>query len=414
MSKQIRATAEGLASLGRGPDRVLVHMSPKELSGLQSLAQAHGTSLTLHPKTGLPEAGVLDSILPMIAGIAVTAMTGGTAMAAYAPMLAAMAGAGTKAATTGQTDLGTLASGALGGHGGAGLGDAIGKLGAAATPGAQAGAAVGGVGAPVGTNTVLRAGEAAAAAPGQTAGQSIVSNAMQRGISQGAPPLSLPAAGGATTGQNMMAGARAFGNEPMKGLASLNQNMTMGQKVGVGATVLDAMTSAGSGGGKGKNAKPTWYMYGDAQTPGFDQNTQRYGPATTTQDPQQLQNYLLAQSAMKPPAPPPVKVAKGGTVARPVSLQDYYAVGGDVSGGRFISGPGDGVSDSIPAQIDGQQPAALGSGEFVLDARTVSEIGNGSSEAGSQKLYAMMDRIQQARKKATIGEDSGAARYLPA
>jgi len=64
-----------------------------------------------------------------------------------------------------------------------------------------------------------------------------------------------------------------------------------------------------------------------------------------------------------------------------------------------LRGPGDGVSDSIPATIGGKQPARLADGEFVIPARIVSEIGNGSTEAGAKKLYAMMDRIQGARKK---------------
>ena len=66
--------AQGLASLGRGQDSMLVHMTPGEVHGLQSLAMAHGGSLTINPKTGLPEAGFLSNILPMIAGIGLNAI----------------------------------------------------------------------------------------------------------------------------------------------------------------------------------------------------------------------------------------------------------------------------------------------------------------------------------------------------
>lgn len=84
------------------------------------------------------------------------------------------------------------------------------------------------------------------------------------------------------------------------------------------------------------------------------------------------------------------------------------------AGGRFLKGPGDGVSDDIPAQFAGSgRPARLADGEFVIDARTVSEIGNGSSEAGARKLYEMMDRVHKARRKAKRGEPSGADKYLP-
>ena len=87
-------------------------------------------------------------------------------------------------------------------------------------------------------------------------------------------------------------------------------------------------------------------------------------------------------------------------------------------GGRLLRGPGDGVSDSIPAVIGQRQPARLADGEFVVPARIVSELGNGSTEAGARKLYAMMDRVQKARRK-TVGKDRVAAntradKHLPA
>ena len=87
--------------------------------------------------------------------------------------------------------------------------------------------------------------------------------------------------------------------------------------------------------------------------------------------------------------------------------------------GKMLNGMGDGVSDDIPAMIEGDQEAALSDGEFIVPARIVSELGNGSSDAGAQKLYSMIDRIQAARKQ-TIGDnkqyakDTNAERYLPA
>lgn len=102
-----------------------------------------------------------------------------------------------------------------------------------------------------------------------------------------------------------------------------------------------------------------------------------------------------------------------------------YAAGGGVShlgdysdGGRLLKGPGDGVSDSIPASIGNRQPARLADGEFVIPARIVSEIGNGSTEAGARKLYAMMDRVQRARRKTTgknqVARNTKAEKLLPA
>ena len=99
-----------------------------------------------------------------------------------------------------------------------------------------------------------------------------------------------------------------------------------------------------------------------------------------------------------------------------------YAMGGQLGGysdgGQLLRGPGDGISDSIPAQIGNRQPARLADNEFVLPARIVSEIGNGSTDAGAKRLYAMMDRIQKRRSKTTgkgnIAVDSGAYKELPA
>jgi hypothetical protein len=95
-----------------------------------------------------------------------------------------------------------------------------------------------------------------------------------------------------------------------------------------------------------------------------------------------------------------------------------YNLGGYSDGGRLLRGPGDGVSDSIPAVIGKKQPARLADGEFVVPARIVSEIGNGSTEAGARKLYAMMDRIQAARSKTVgkgkVAKNTRADKYLPA
>jgi hypothetical protein len=95
-----------------------------------------------------------------------------------------------------------------------------------------------------------------------------------------------------------------------------------------------------------------------------------------------------------------------------------YNLGGYSDGGRLLRGPGDGVSDSIPATIGNKQPARLADGEFVIPARIVSELGNGSTEAGARKLYAMMDRVQKARGRTTgkrrVATNTRADKYLPA
>lgn len=107
------------------------------------------------------------------------------------------------------------------------------------------------------------------------------------------------------------------------------------------------------------------------------------------------------------------KAAEGGLMG--LAGGGMSDLGGYSDGGRLLKGPGDGVSDSIPATIGGKQPARLATGEFVVPARIVSELGNGSTEAGAKKLYAMMDRVQKARRKTkNVAADTKAHKYLPA
>jgi len=80
-----------------------------------------------------------------------------------------------------------------------------------------------------------------------------------------------------------------------------------------------------------------------------------------------------------------------------------YAAGGPTyaAGGKLLRGPGDGMSDSIPAVIGGTQRAALADGEFVMPADVVAHLGNGSTTAGAGRLYEMMDRVRKARTGST-------------
>jgi hypothetical protein len=112
--------------------------------------------------------------------------------------------------------------------------------------------------------------------------------------------------------------------------------------------------------------------------------------------------------------------ADGGQVDDEAGTDDYY--GGGIAamakGGmppRFLSGGGDGMSDSIKAKINGTQEARLADGEFVIPADVVSHLGNGSSKAGAKQLYSMMDKVRSARtgtKKQ--GKQINPARFMPA
>jgi hypothetical protein len=98
------------------------------------------------------------------------------------------------------------------------------------------------------------------------------------------------------------------------------------------------------------------------------------------------------------------------------AIESQYNLGGYSDGGRLLKGPGDGVSDDIPAVIGNRQPARLADGEFVIPARIVSELGNGSTDAGAKRLYAMMDKIQAGRKKTVgkgnVAKDTKAKKHL--
>lgn len=134
-------------------------------------------------------------------------------------------------------------------------------------------------------------------------------------------------------------------------------------------------------------------------------------------DPAMLAQQQIAQQSQMPVTAKEggLAFAMGGNVG--YSMGGISSLGGYSDGGSLLKGPGDGVSDSIPASIGEKQPARLAEGEFVIPARIVSELGNGSTDAGAKRLYAMMDRVQNARKKTMakgkFSEDTKAYKNLP-
>jgi len=153
--------------------------------------------------------------------------------------------------------------------------------------------------------------------------------------------------------------------------------------------------------GKSASGKPVQF------TSGYEHYI-KYGKGSTTHLPKFKAGYT-----------PPVAKANGGLMAMARGgMSQQFDLGGYSDGGRLLRGPGDGVSDSIPATIGNKRPARLADGEFVVPARIVSELGNGSTEAGARKLYAMMDRVQAARRgtvgKGRVAKNSRSEKYLPA
>jgi len=103
-----------------------------------------------------------------------------------------------------------------------------------------------------------------------------------------------------------------------------------------------------------------------------------------------------------------VEAAQGGIM--------HSSLGGYAAGGnpRLLKGPGDGMSDNIPATINGRQPARLADGEFVIPADVVSHLGNGSTEAGAKQLHAMMNKVRKARTgNPKQGKNIRPQKYMP-
>jgi hypothetical protein len=234
---------------------------------------------------------------------------------------------------------------------------------------------------------------------------------------------------------------------PMPNLAAQQQLLQDQQRAGYNAdqgggvgVANGGLMSYAAGGGIGSS-----YTGFDGQNNAIDGNAQfNQGPQYPMQQPQNfaygggitnsrqaaVQSYIA--SAQKTPQGMKDLLAKAqsGDYDAMIAMntiqdtpnQNYaagggiYNLGGYSDGGRLLKGPGDGVSDDIPAQIGAKQPARLADNEFVLPARIVSEIGNGSTDAGAKRLYAMMDRIQKRRSKTTgkgnIAVDSGAHKEL--
>lgn len=99
------------------------------------------------------------------------------------------------------------------------------------------------------------------------------------------------------------------------------------------------------------------------------------------------------------PQAQPLQAAPSPTIQeeQPEQKMAHGGIANLAKGGRYLSGRTDGMADKINTSIDGEQPAKLSHGEFVIPADVVSHLGNGNSEAGADKLYQMMARIRQAR-----------------
>jgi len=437
MSRARKHDYKGIAALGRGEDTMLVHMTPREVQSLQGIASAHGGSLTINPDTGYPEAGWLSSILPMVAA-GVLAATGAGAPAAAAIMAATSAGA-TK--LDGGSWMDALKAGAISGVGSAATAGLTGGLAKAGTsaPGALAPEVAEGV-ATANTRAIAgnmgeivpkeftHAGRTAVAEGQQLApeaftvagrkafgniadatGTEAAKTAASAATDMGSAGISRTATGvgdwwnklGTRTSQNvgdMGKGIKNLFNAKDYSLYPGGGSKLLQHSVGTLSPVLTAgLAGELSGTQKDKSPKnksPYEPYVGPytMQRPGGGPTEEELAQYYASNNTGNIDYFPGQNTFTSPNGPSFTHYAEGGIASLPGPQE---AAPGAVEG--MLSGPGDGMSDSIPANIDGKQEARLSDGEFVLPADVVSHIGNGSSKSGSQRLYSMMDAIREAR-----------------
>lgn len=339
--------AEHISKHGRKGDTTLVHMAPSEVAALQQIAEKHGTSLTINPHTGLPEANPLLALLPMLAGAAGSTMLPAS-MAGIAGWGIPLLAGGITAGVTGDIGKGLLAG--LGAWGGAGL--AKGLIGQGGLAGLFSGGA---------------RQAAQSAIPSQAA--SLAGNLAKSAVPNTAFPT----------------GASFMGNT---GPAFAGASAQTAQEVAKSALTPWTTAMYGSAALAPAMARPQGTDLGESNNPQF--NFAKLAPDFMSRPTYSgLPNVSL--------------------YARPYSSGGQVGIGtlGAYSdGGQVVRGPGDGMSDSIPAMVNGQPAARLTTEEFVIPADVVSHLGNGSSDAGASRLYEMMNRVRSAR--------TGSAEQAPA
>jgi hypothetical protein len=419
----LQLAAKHLESKGRGRDKKLLHVSPRELQGLQAIAKAKGGSLTTNPETGLPEAGFLEDILPMLAMGAATYFTAGAAT----PML--------MSAGLGSTSAGILAgagAGALIGGGGAAI--TGGDVGKSALYGGLGGALSGAMGAyGSGAETVTGTGINPNAAVGidpnagltqstQVGTQALNLNPQTgsvidplAGIKPPAGGAGVPASYGINTNTPIQATTYGARDTASSILNAQPQSYALSPPAPAAPVAPDAAAGKGFFGDMSTGTKVAGTLGGAAL---LSSMTGQDVPVTEEEKSKlrRISPDFRAQGPVQPnPYYRPVYAAGGGYISNIMMAQGgsyddepmgdvggmarggIASLGGYSDGGRMLKGPGDGMSDSIPGVIGKKQPARLADGEFVVPADVVSHLGNGSTDAGAKKLYAMMDRVRQAR-----------------
>lgn len=424
----MRHIVDAIAAQGRNGDDELLHISKGELRDLKTLGNALGIKTTINPKTGIHEAFNWIKPLATIAGGTVGFVASGfnPLGAAAGASLAAGATTAAQGGSTNDVLMNAAISGATA-YAGAGIASGLGEAGAATaevgTEGVTQGVTQGVTEA--GTQGITQGATQTMATPATEAGiqgLAVNPNLVAEAAPQAAASTVAPTTESGIQGLRL-APELASTTTPPPVPQSFTDKMIAGFQKTPGMELVDKYGTKAVGAGLGLGtlgAMPN--SYGD--TTEVDESGQPKYKGETYYD---KYGYMRARA---------VPLAAGGNVyvgyndekaaaqGGPISSFDNnYAAGGGISdlggysdGGQMLRGPGDGVSDSIPAVIDGKKPARLATGEFVVPARAVSELGNGSSEAGAKQLYGMLDRIQNARKGTTknIAKRTNPKKLLPA
>lgn len=442
--------AQQLQSQGRGEDTMLVHMTPNEVNSLQGLAMANGGSLTINPETGLPEAGFLKKLLPTILGAGLMLIPGVNALAA-----AGMVAAGS-VAKTGSLKKGLMAG--LSAYGGASLAGGLGAgnvFGAAAKNAAPAVSAGSSAAADMareiaGTTAVNTAGQTAAKTglaglaqnfgnaakaglPGGIIGKAAPKLAAM-GLMQGVSGAMTPSGGGsvapdgridnsfqgpyyAQDRQRILDPEGPLSSKPRRHFAvdmpeiynTMGQVVQPGSHTVRGTQIMQPVLNPSAKKAKDDKGKPMYSFVPTTYMGGVDPNPGMVAPDQAMIAPNQDDMYGYTGYA----GGGEVELSDGAFVldARTVSEIGNGSSNAGLEalrriGGRPVEGMGDGVSDSVPARIGRDQPARVARDEAIIPADAVKRIGNGNAKRGADKLYSLMNKAHKARKKAGRGQDT--------
>jgi len=147
------------------------------------------------------------------------------------------------------------------------------------------------------------------------------------------------------------------------------------------------------------------------------ESTGRYDAIPSASDSSYFDSFpeIIAQALKESPANSLTMNVRPAYAAGGMASGGISTLGSYSDGGRLLKGPGDGMSDSIPAMIGKKQKARLADGEFVVPADVVSGLGNGSTDAGAKHLYKMMDKVRHARTgRKSQAKQIKADKYVPA